>query len=182
MAAGDEDVKLLHEELKTATVELNAAVDAFTNSSGGASRQDIVSAAEKILLSARDPNGQWMDHALETGRIGATHVFHVWGGFAHVPVHGSILFTELAQKLDAEVSLVGESPFPVLSGMLPLTPLSRAHRRGLDLSGNSTSRRDGQRRAHAPVAHLPPRQPVWRPLPARVGQLNGVVLPPRGLL
>ena len=107
MAEDSTHVKL-DQELKAAAAELGSAVDAFTSNHDDASRKDIVRAAEMVLASARDPNTMWMDDALEMSRLGATHLFQVWGGFGHIPDQGAISFAELAQKLDAETSLIGE--------------------------------------------------------------------------
>ncbi|KAK1749856.1 O-methyltransferase [Echria macrotheca] len=108
MAADSTKVEL-HKELTAAAAELSSAVDAFGRNDelDNANRQKIVGAAQRILSSARDPNLQWMDDALEMGRLAATHLFQVWGGFGQLPKEGAISFVELAGKLDAETSLVG---------------------------------------------------------------------------
>jgi len=99
----------LHKELTAAAAELSLAVDAFGQNSqfDDANRQKIVSAAQRILSSARDPNAQWMDDALEMGRLAAMHLFQVWGGFGQIPAEGSISFAELAGKLQTETSVIG---------------------------------------------------------------------------
>jgi len=111
MADDNTHVKL-DEELKAAAAELGSALDTFTSNHDDVSRKDIVRAAKRVLASARDPNGFWMEDALEMSRLGATHLFQVWGGFGHIPDQGAISFAELTKKLDAETSLIGMLSLP----------------------------------------------------------------------
>lgn len=97
----------INASIKAAGVDLISALDAFDNEPNDGRRRAIVQAAEQVLASARDPGSQWIEDALEMARLGATHLFQVWGGFAEIPNQGTISFAELAQKLDAETSLIG---------------------------------------------------------------------------
>jgi len=96
----------LDEELRAAAAEFSSAVDTFTSKHDDASRQMVTRAAERALASARDPSTTWMDDAFEMSRLGATHLFQVWGGFDQIPSEGAVSFAELARKLNAETSLV----------------------------------------------------------------------------
>jgi len=112
----------LHAELKAITNELSDAVDAFAATSNGVAdgnRQNIADAAKKILSVVQQPETRWMEHLVELGEIGAVHIFQVWEAFALIPDdEGGISYAELAEKLDADVSMIG-----IVPGLLPF-PLS----------------------------------------------------------
>jgi hypothetical protein len=102
------------EELNAATAELNAAVDTFNNNSDDTNRQNIVSAAEKLLLCARDPNAMWMEDAITMTRLSTIHLFQTWGAFALIPENSPISIPDLASQLSADLSLVGALSFSLL--------------------------------------------------------------------
>ncbi|KAK4447337.1 O-methyltransferase [Podospora aff. communis PSN243] len=110
-------------ELKTASDELQTAVDAFlAGQEIDASRKKLVDAAEKILSTAKPPgHWQWMERVRQMGVMGVTHLFQEWGAFDHIPEEGVISFEELGRKLDAETSLVER-----LSGVLSAVGILRA--------------------------------------------------------
>jgi hypothetical protein len=108
-----EPVSDLAGDLKAFTGDLQTAVDSFLageqeGSAGLGGRKKIIAAAEKILGVVKDPGSQWMERSVQIGNIGAAHLFQVWGAFEQIPEEGSISFAELAEKLDAETSVVGK--------------------------------------------------------------------------
>ncbi|KAK4455216.1 O-methyltransferase [Podospora aff. communis PSN243] len=111
---------LSKEELNAATTQLNAAVEAFNSSSDDANRQSIVSAAERLLLCARDPNTMWMEDAITMTRLGTIHLFQTWGAFALIPKDSPISIPDLASQLSADLSLV-ERTVGVLTSLSILT-------------------------------------------------------------
>jgi len=96
--------------IRAAGVDLKSALDAFDTEPNDGHRRAIVEAAEQVLVFARDPSYKWMEDALEMSRLSATHLFQVWGGFGEIPEEGSVSFADLAQKLNAETSLIGIPP------------------------------------------------------------------------
>jgi uncharacterized protein YjbJ (UPF0337 family) len=168
-------VEELHEELKATTEELQSAVDAFVTSQkegtlNSSSRSKIIDAAEKILSTVKEPAGQWMERSVQMGLMGATHIFQIWEAFDHIPKEGSISFVELAQKLDAEVSVIGKLPLSAGSTRRPPSHVvfPRAHQRSPHCNGHLEACWNRSHRPHAQVPHLPSGQPNWRSLSACV--------------
>ena len=105
-------------DLKAATLRLNAAVDALSEKAAAAAngggdkalRLQIVSAANAILASVKDPAGIGMEAIGQVTLITANRIFWAWEVFDAIPIQdgSSISYEELAAKADAEVSLLGE--------------------------------------------------------------------------
>lgn len=74
-------------------------------------RQKIIEAASKILAAAKDPSDQGMDAIGQLTLIAANRIFWEWGVFDEIPLEGSISYSELAEKVNSDVSLLSEQVF-----------------------------------------------------------------------
>lgn len=80
-------------------------------------RQKIIEAASKILAVAKDPSDQGMDAIGQLTLIAANRIFWEWGVFDEIPLEGSISYSELADKVNADVSLLSEQFFKYVKSM-----------------------------------------------------------------
>lgn len=99
-------------DLQTATNQLTAAVDEFMSGpdvDDKGKRQKIIEAATKILAVAKDPSDQGMDAIGQLTLIAANRIFWEWGVFDEIPAEGTISYSELAEKVNADVSVLSES-------------------------------------------------------------------------
>lgn len=107
-------------DLQAATDELNAVVGDFMSGPDGddkGQRQKIIEAASKILAVAKDPSDQGMDAIGQLTLIAANRIFWEWGVFDEIPLEGSISYSELADKVNADVSLLSEQFFKYVKSM-----------------------------------------------------------------
>lgn len=107
-------------DLRAATEQLNAAVDALSAEGGGSGgndptarllRQQIALAATSILTAIKDPAGMGMEAIGQVTVITANRIFWEWGVFDAIPTDegSSITYGELATIANADVSLLGEN-------------------------------------------------------------------------
>ncbi|OHW97999.1 o-methyltransferase [Colletotrichum incanum] len=104
---------LVREEAAAATAEVNAALQSFMaepGPSGGnfnkAQRRRIIEAATKLINTVKDPADDWFDATAQFAELGAKRLFAEWKVYDHIPLEGSIPYDELAEKVDAEESLI----------------------------------------------------------------------------
>ncbi|CAM1510019.1 Fc.00g003540.m01.CDS01 [Cosmosporella sp. VM-42] len=96
-------------DLQAATDSLTAAVGEFTagpDVDDKGQRQKIIEAAEKIISVAKDPSDQGMDAIGQLTLIAANRIFWEWGVFDEIPPEGSISYSDLAGKVNADVSVL----------------------------------------------------------------------------
>jgi len=101
------------ERILAATDQLNAAVSrhGISPAGGGFDKtqlQEIVDAAQRIVTAAKDPMGMGMEAIAQLSVITANRIFWEWGVFEAIPVEGSTTWSDLAAKVDADVSLISE--------------------------------------------------------------------------
>lgn len=77
---------------------------------------------QKVLDAARGPMPDWMDRAIHAMDFVSLKLFLDWKAFDMIPLDGSISHTHLAEKLEADVSLISESS----SGVSFLIPVMGA--------------------------------------------------------
>lgn len=152
-------------ELKQALQTLNKVTETLmTDQNNDELRQNVISAAEKLILAAQDPRQQWWELIRHSTLMTAMHVFQEWGAFTHIPEEGSVSFVELGEKINAEAALVGEYPpylprhfFRVLKSIVrKVSDLCvRAHRRSPDIARYPGARCTRQSSPHPQLAHFP---------------------------
>ncbi len=96
------------ESIRAATEQLSAAV-AEAGGPDKADWQKIAHAAQKIHEAAKDPANAGMEGICQISLITANRILWEWGVFDEIPLEGSISYSELATKVDADVSLLSES-------------------------------------------------------------------------
>jgi len=120
MAAASNSNDTKWEDIRAATDQLNAAVAGLAGPGapgehGEAGNPDktqyqkIVEAAQKVLAAAKDPAGMGMEAIGQLSVITANRIFWEWGVFDEIPATGTISYAELAKKVEADVSLLGET-------------------------------------------------------------------------
>ena len=98
-------------DLQAATDNLTTAVGEFVagpDVDDKGQRQKIIEAAEKIISVAKDPSDQGMDAMGQLTLIAANRIFWEWGVFDEIPLEGSISYSDLAGKVDADVSVLSK--------------------------------------------------------------------------
>ena len=100
-------------QVTAATDELNVAVkdffakpESFGNDVDTAQRRRIIDAAQKLITAVKDPADEWVDVSAQMALMAANRLFTVWKVWDEIPLEGSISYTDLAAKVDAEVSLL----------------------------------------------------------------------------
>lgn len=66
--------------------------------------------AKQILTAANGPVPDWMDRMRGVSEITAIRLFLDWGAFAVIPENDTVTFAEVADSLNADVSLVRKLP------------------------------------------------------------------------
>jgi len=108
------------QELKEALETLNKTTETLlTDQNNDEVRQNVILAAEKLILAAQDPRQQWWELVRHSTLMTAIHVFQEWGAFEEIPEEGSISFAELGEKINAEGGLIGGFFFVFPSTYLP---------------------------------------------------------------
>jgi hypothetical protein len=102
-------------ELRTAAAELAAAVDEFIanpQADGSAvdqlRRRKVIDAAGRVQALVKDPADQWLDMLQGITLTAANRLFSEWGVFGAIPSEGSISYSDLAAKTNADVTLLGK--------------------------------------------------------------------------
>ncbi|KAF6827993.1 O-methyltransferase [Colletotrichum musicola] len=62
--------------------------------------------AKQVLTAVKGPVPDWMDRMLSVSEITAIRLFLDWGAFAVIPENDTVTFAEVADKLNADVSLI----------------------------------------------------------------------------
>lgn len=77
-------------------------------------RARLIEATKSILNSVKQPTDAFIDQSASICELAASRLFIKWKAFEQIPLNRPITFQELASKLDANVSLIGElvTPFP----------------------------------------------------------------------
>ncbi|KAF7562798.1 hypothetical protein G7046_g1318 [Stylonectria norvegica] len=98
--------------LEDGSRRLTAAIKDFTSTttigSGDetANRMAIVKAAQDVLQETTLPQEQWVEQASVMGSMTAARLFLKWNAFDEIPIGGTISYGDLAEKLDADASLI----------------------------------------------------------------------------
>ncbi|TQN63880.1 Methyltransferase fsa4, partial [Colletotrichum shisoi] len=88
-----------------------------TSQSSDAEKNDAaVVIGQKVLDAARGPMPDWMDRAIHAMDFVGLKLFLDWKVFDMIPLDGSISYTHLAKKLEADVSLVRRLSWVLISG------------------------------------------------------------------
>jgi hypothetical protein len=79
-------------------------------------RTAVIKTAQQIAFVTKKPEEQWFDQSVQMADLGATRLFMKWKAFDAIPPvgQGTITYEALAEKLDAEVSLVRKLQSPLL--------------------------------------------------------------------
>lgn len=99
-------VQTAQEELNNAVVEFTANQPAAGSDADKTQRRRIVDAAQKVMHAVRDPADEWVDMTGQIAAIAVNRLFWEWGVFAKIPLEGSISYSELAEAVGAELSLI----------------------------------------------------------------------------
>ncbi|CCF43145.1 hypothetical protein CH063_12935 [Colletotrichum higginsianum] len=88
-----------------------------TLSSSDAEKNDAaIVIGQKVLDAARGPMPDWMDRAIHAMDFVSLKLFLDWKAFDMIPLDGSISHTHLAEKLEADVSLIRRLSWVLISG------------------------------------------------------------------
>ncbi|KAF9880464.1 O-methyltransferase [Colletotrichum karsti] len=100
-------------EASAAADEVNTALQTFLKEPGTAGsdldkgqRRRIVDAANKLIATVKDPGDEWFDATAQVAQLGANRLFWEWKAYDHIPSEGSISYGDLAEKVQAETSLI----------------------------------------------------------------------------
>lgn len=68
------------------------------------------SIAQQILTTSKEPTPDWMDRMISVMELAALKLFLEWKAFEAIPQQGTILYTELAEKVEADEPLISNKP------------------------------------------------------------------------
>lgn len=101
-------VQVAQEELNTAVAEFTANPTASGTDVDKTQRRRIADAAQKVLQAVRDPADEWVDMSGQIAVVAVNRLFWEWGVYDKMPLEGSISYSELAEAVGAEPSLLGK--------------------------------------------------------------------------
>lgn len=107
MASSDK-VNALVEQLNNVAKEINNDTD-FSASLNAEQRTLLVEASREVTNSVKGQLDAFTDQWSSMCEATATRLFMKWKAFEAIPLEGSITFKELADKLNADVSLISTS-------------------------------------------------------------------------
>lgn len=115
MASGSGEAPLdgTRTELRKVAAELAAAVDEFVanpQANGTAidqlQRRKVIDVAGRVQALVKDPADQWLDMVQGITLATSNRLFSEWGVFDAIPPEGTISYSDLAAKVDAEATLL----------------------------------------------------------------------------
>ncbi|TDZ40777.1 Methyltransferase fsa4 [Colletotrichum trifolii] len=89
---------------------------AKSSSSDAEKRSAAAVIARQILLASKGPFSDWMVRAFNSAEAASLRLLLDWGAFEVIPMEGTISYTELAKKLEADFSLVRRLCWVLVSG------------------------------------------------------------------
>ncbi|WQF90078.1 Putative O-methyltransferase domain, S-adenosyl-L-methionine-dependent methyltransferase superfamily [Colletotrichum destructivum] len=88
-----------------------------TSQSSDAEKNDAaIVIGQRVIDAARGPMPDWMDRAIHAMDFVGLKLFLDWKVFDMIPLDGSISYTHLAKKLEADVSLIRRLSWVLISG------------------------------------------------------------------
>lgn len=92
-----------------ATLATTVAKDFRNGTSPSQAQHDVlVDALQGALGAVYQPGNENQNLMADFARTGAMHLFYSWGAFDYIPPEGTISYTDLAAKLDADVALISK--------------------------------------------------------------------------
>ncbi|WYZ46764.1 hypothetical protein EsH8_IX_000989 [Colletotrichum jinshuiense] len=89
---------------------------AMSSSNDADKKIAAASIAQQILTTSKEPTPDWMDRMISVMELAALKLFLEWKAFEAIPQQGTILYTELAEKVEADEPLIRRLAWVLISG------------------------------------------------------------------